>query len=150
MLVPSVEDPAQEITILLRRNGKVSYTTCLGIRLDTGYELQKADFVFYKEIEYLVGMVGIYVVQQNQQIEFDFEFAAVIDSTHNPVPCTRTGKIETVVIMILFWSVDADPNETHNLWSAPERQAIKTDMLVRLCDRMAWTADPLPLREAMW
>ena len=37
-------------------------------------------------------------------------------------------------------------SETRNLWDDPQRAALKADMLARLTDRMAWTADPLPLR----
>ena len=31
-----------------------------------------------------------------------------------------------------------------------ELSDIKTDMLIRMTDRMAWTVDPLPEREADW
>jgi len=43
-----------------------------------------------------------------------------------------------------------DPDETYNRWDDPEYAQIKTDMLVRLCNRMAWTVDPLPARQAAW
>lgn len=43
-----------------------------------------------------------------------------------------------------------DPGETHNLWHSPVHEKTKTAMLKRLCDRMAWTVDPLPLREATY
>ena len=42
------------------------------------------------------------------------------------------------------------PAETRNLWDAPEAQGIKLAMFQRLCDRMAWTVDPLPEREGPW
>lgn len=41
-----------------------------------------------------------------------------------------------------------DPPERHNRWYDPELAEVKTDLLRRLCDRMAWTVDPLPAREA--
>ena len=41
-----------------------------------------------------------------------------------------------------------DPAETKNLWSNATAQALKTEMLLRLCNRMAWTIDPLPERRA--
>jgi choline-sulfatase len=44
----------------------------------------------------------------------------------------------------------ADPDETHNRWEDPEYGSVKADMLLRLCNRMAWTVDPLPLRRADW
>ncbi|MGD1821784.1 MAG: sulfatase family protein [Pleomorphochaeta sp.] len=40
-----------------------------------------------------------------------------------------------------------DPSETHNLFDNPEYTVQKTDMLVRLCNKMSWTVDPLPIRE---
>jgi len=49
-----------------------------------------------------------------------------------------------------LYDLDADPNETYNRWDDPDYQPVKIDMFGRLCDRMAWTVDPLPLREADW
>ncbi|WDR04307.1 DUF4976 domain-containing protein [Devosia algicola] len=49
-----------------------------------------------------------------------------------------------------LYDLDADPNETRNLWSDPEAVAIKLEMLQRMCDRMAFTVDPLPVRRASW
>ena len=43
-----------------------------------------------------------------------------------------------------------DPNETSNLWHDATYRSVKVDMLQRLCDRMAWTVDPLPVRQAPW
>ncbi|MCL2639719.1 MAG: sulfatase-like hydrolase/transferase [Phycisphaerales bacterium] len=43
-----------------------------------------------------------------------------------------------------------DPTETRNLYDDPASQALKTRMLERLCDRMAETVDPLPIRQANW
>ena len=43
-----------------------------------------------------------------------------------------------------------DPGETQNRWDDPDCTAVKLDLLRRMCDRMAETADPLPLREAQW
>ena len=111
MLVPSVEDAAEEIAVLLWGNGEVGYAVGFGIGLDAGDELEEADFVFDEEVEYLVGVVGVYVVEKNEQIEFDFEFAAVVDGSHDAVPCTGAGEVETVVVVILFWAVDADSDE---------------------------------------
>jgi len=49
-----------------------------------------------------------------------------------------------------LYDLKIDRNETRNLWDEPEFLAVKADMLKRLCDRMAWTVDPLPLRRAAW
>lgn len=49
-----------------------------------------------------------------------------------------------------LYDLEADPNETENLWSRPAYARIKTDLLLRLCNRMAWTVDPLPQRLAPW
>ncbi len=47
-----------------------------------------------------------------------------------------------------LYDLENDANETHNLWNAPEAQAIKVGMLKHLSDAMAWTVDPLPERPA--
>ncbi len=49
-----------------------------------------------------------------------------------------------------LYDLEEDPHETHNRWADAECQTIKLEMLQRLCDRMAWTVDPLPVREAAW
>ncbi len=41
-----------------------------------------------------------------------------------------------------------DACETHNLWRDPASQRVKLELTLRLCDRMAWTVDPLPQRES--
>lgn len=45
-----------------------------------------------------------------------------------------------------LYHLEADPGEHCNLWDHPDYTAVKIQMLKRLTDRMAWTADPLPLR----
>jgi len=49
-----------------------------------------------------------------------------------------------------LYDLAADPEEYHNLWYDPASQELKTEMLLRLCNRMAWTVDPLPQRRADW
>ena len=49
-----------------------------------------------------------------------------------------------------LYDLKIDRNEIRNLWDDSEYLAVKADMLKRLCDRMAWTVDPLPLRRAAW
>jgi arylsulfatase A-like enzyme len=43
-----------------------------------------------------------------------------------------------------------DPSETHNLWSDPHTAAVKLSLLFELCNRMAFTVDPLPIRRSPW
>ena len=45
-----------------------------------------------------------------------------------------------------LYDLEDDPNETTNLWEAPDHQLLKMTLLKRLCDRMAWMVDPLPPR----
>lgn len=49
-----------------------------------------------------------------------------------------------------LYDLSVDPGEHKNLWDVPEASAIKTELLVRLADRMAFTSDPLPERVAPW
>ncbi|MBD3184682.1 sulfatase-like hydrolase/transferase [Candidatus Poribacteria bacterium] len=49
-----------------------------------------------------------------------------------------------------LYDLKEDPGENKNLWNNPEYIQIKVNMLKLLCDRMAWTVDPLPLRKANW
>ncbi len=49
-----------------------------------------------------------------------------------------------------LYDLEGDPDETNNLWYDLGSLSVKTDMLKRLCDRMAWTVDPLPPRRAEW
>jgi arylsulfatase len=49
-----------------------------------------------------------------------------------------------------LYDLQADPGEITNRWADPEYQSVRCDLLQRLCDRMAWTVDPLPSREAVW
>ena len=49
-----------------------------------------------------------------------------------------------------LYDLTTDPAETINLWDDEIYQPIKADLLQRLCDRMAWTVDPLPERVAPW
>jgi len=49
-----------------------------------------------------------------------------------------------------LYDLETDPHETRNLWRNPAARDLKADMLLRLCDRMADTVDPLPPRLAPW
>ena len=49
-----------------------------------------------------------------------------------------------------LYDLEADPNETVNLWDDPTYAPVKLAMMRRLVDRMAETIDPLPARVADW
>jgi arylsulfatase A-like enzyme len=49
-----------------------------------------------------------------------------------------------------LYDLKRNPNETHNRWNDPAYVPVKLEMLERLCNRMAWTVDPLPLRQGPW
>lgn len=49
-----------------------------------------------------------------------------------------------------LYDLEADSNETTNLWDNNEYAAVKSDLLTLLSDRMAETVDPLPERQAPW
>jgi len=54
---------------------------------------------------------------------------------------TKEGELYDLIV---------DSDESNNLWASPEHRDIKIELLTMLCDRMAWTVDPLPLRIAKW
>lgn len=49
-----------------------------------------------------------------------------------------------------LYDLNSDPQETNNLWNSPNHTAIRLEMQERVIDRMAWTVDPLPERQAPW
>jgi arylsulfatase len=49
-----------------------------------------------------------------------------------------------------LYDLVADPSETTNLWDRRDMLETRCELLQRLCDRMAFTVDPLPLRRAGW
>ena len=49
-----------------------------------------------------------------------------------------------------LYDMENDPNETKNLWYDESHANIKYVMLKGMCDRLAWTCDPLPTREARY
>jgi hypothetical protein len=49
-----------------------------------------------------------------------------------------------------LYDMEKDPNETYNLWHDNAYGEIRFNMLKRLCDRIAFTCDPLPEREASY
>ena len=49
-----------------------------------------------------------------------------------------------------LYDLKLDPQETNNLWDSADHTAIRLEMQERVIDRMAWTVDPLPERQAPW
>jgi arylsulfatase len=49
-----------------------------------------------------------------------------------------------------LYDLRQDPGEHNNKWADPAYDAVKSELLLKLCDRMAGTVDPLPLRIAAW
>ncbi len=49
-----------------------------------------------------------------------------------------------------LYDLEQDPLETVNRWEDAAYRSDKLALLERLCDRMAWTSDPLPVRRAIW
>jgi arylsulfatase A-like enzyme len=49
-----------------------------------------------------------------------------------------------------LYDLETDPGEHHNLWSDPALLQTRAHLLQKLCDRLAFVADPLPPRTAPW
>ena len=49
-----------------------------------------------------------------------------------------------------LYDLDADPTETSNLWGNPDYREVRHGLMMQMLDRMVWTVDPLPEREAPW
>jgi len=49
-----------------------------------------------------------------------------------------------------LYDLHTDPGEVNNLYGNVQHAAIQIELLEKLADRMAQTADPLPLRRASW
>lgn len=49
-----------------------------------------------------------------------------------------------------LYDLTSDPGEHQNLYQSSETADVKMRMLEMMCDRMAQTMDPLPLRKAYW
>ncbi len=49
-----------------------------------------------------------------------------------------------------LYDLRQDPGEHDNKWADPSYRAVRGELLLRLCDRMAETVDPIPPRIAPW
>ncbi|HJO06342.1 MAG TPA: DUF4976 domain-containing protein, partial [Chloroflexota bacterium] len=45
-----------------------------------------------------------------------------------------------------LYDLREDPGENVNRWDSASHAEIKTELLIQLANRMAWTVDPLPVR----
>ncbi len=45
-----------------------------------------------------------------------------------------------------LYDLDKDPNETINMWNDSSVEIKKLELMKKLCDKMVWTSDPLPVR----
>jgi arylsulfatase len=73
----------------------------------------------------------------------DAQLTMVRTRKHKMVVCHGTDPGE-------LYDLEADPSETHNRWDDPAYGDVKLEMMRRVCDRMAWTVDPLPVRHGNW
>jgi arylsulfatase A-like enzyme len=70
--------------------------------------------------------------------------ATMVRTTRHKLVCAHsldTGEL---------YDLEMDPAETHNRWDDPACTETKLRLLQRLCNRMAWTVDPLPVRQGPW
>jgi hypothetical protein len=66
----------------------------------------------------------------------------------------RTDRYKLVVAHDLgtgeLYGLQQDPDELGNLWDDARVRNVKTELLLRMTHRMAYTCDPLPERIAPW
>lgn len=85
------------------------------------------------------------------------EYYNALDSHRDPtahLTMVRTHNAKIVVDHSYssgeLYDLEKDPEERYNRWDVSEYRDLKMEMLLRLCNRMAWTVDPLPLRRSGW
>ncbi len=91
--------------------------------------------------------------RHREDVYSEYYNASVMFSDPDPLAfltMVRTERYKLVVVHGLddgeLYDLQRDPAETVNRWNDAEYRDVKVSMLVRLCDRMAWTVDPLPVR----
>ncbi len=64
----------------------------------------------------------------------------------------RSGQYKIVVQHGLelgeLYDLENDPGERNNLWFDDTMQSIKLDLMKKVCDKLVWNCDPLPMRIA--
>lgn len=80
-----------------------------------------------------------------------FDTLGCMGNPHVRTPHLRTDRYALSVAHNLntgeLYDLHADPGGVRNLWDSPGHAQIKTELLVRLTNRMADTIDPLPPTE---
>jgi arylsulfatase A-like enzyme len=86
---------------------------------------------------------NVYCEYYNAWIHGDAQATMVRDSRYKLVAYhgLRSGEL---------YDLAQDPQETYNRWQDPDYAPVKMALLETLCERMAWTVDPLPLRQARY
>jgi len=76
---------------------------------------------------------------------------------YDPPPmavCVRTNEYKMVFYQKLpvgeLYDLNTDPNETDNLWDAPNARATRAMMMELMASRMVDTVDPIPERKCLW
>ena len=49
-----------------------------------------------------------------------------------------------------LYDLEADPEETHNLWDSSNARAAKGEMMQAMLSRVVDTIDPIPERKCLW
>jgi arylsulfatase A-like enzyme len=89
----------------------------------------------------------VYCEFYNSNFEYDPKaYLTMVRTTDCKIVASHRGDVDTGEL----YDLRNDPTEIHNLWNEPSALHMKARMLKRLVDRMAWTADPLPIRESHW
>jgi len=76
---------------------------------------------------------------------------------YNPPPmtlCVRTEQYKMAFYQKLnvgeLYDLNADPEETHNLWDSSSARAAREEMMQLMLSRVIDTVDPIPERKCMW
>lgn len=72
------------------------------------------------------------------------EYATMLRTKTHKLVVYHTGELGEL------YDLEKDPGENRNLWNSPDHQKVRGELMKQLCDRMAFTVDPLPFRDAAW
>ena len=111
VFVPAVEYPAHEVAELLRCYREIRNAAGCWVALDAWDKLQVFRAEAGTEVEYLVGVVGVQVVDEYEDIEFDVVFFAAFDGSHDFVEGSSAGMVGAVMVVVLFGAVDTNTHE---------------------------------------
>ena len=111
VVVPAIEDAAEEAAVLLGGNGEIQDSTGFLVLFDTGDKLHIFYVEFQQEIEDFIRRGDVMIVEQDQDVELHLVLAAGFDSGGDAVEGAAAGVIETIVIVIFFRPIEADPDQ---------------------------------------